>query len=120
MFRLSVAKRDGKDIAYLTSKRYRDFLVFLSHNLKPPDDLLVRRICDLLRKRNIATFEYNDHNRAGVDWRPEMDQALRKTTHFVALVSPTYDQSPTCSEEVEAVLASCLSKRWAGSPRILA
>jgi hypothetical protein len=34
-----------------------------------------------------------------------MDESLRKTTHFVALVSPTYDQSPTCSEEMEAVLA---------------
>jgi hypothetical protein len=105
MFRLSRAKRDGKDIAYLTSKRYRDFLVFVSHNLKPPDDLLVRRICELLRKHNVAAFEYNDRNRAGIEWRPAMDESLRKTTHFVALVSPTYDQSPTCSEEMEAVLA---------------
>jgi hypothetical protein len=105
MFRLSTAKRDGKDITYLTSKRYRDFLVFVSHNLKPPDDLLVRRICDLLREHNVAIFEYNDHNRAGIEWRPAMEEALRKTTHFVALVGPTYDQSQTCTEEVEAVLA---------------
>ena len=105
MFRLSLAKRDGKDVAYLTSKRYRDFLVFVSHNLKPPDDLLVRRICDLLRRRNVAAFEYNDRNRAGIEWRPAMDESLRKTTHFVALVSPTYDQSPTCTEEIETVLA---------------
>jgi hypothetical protein len=105
MFRLSRAKRDGKDIAYLTSKRYRDFLVFVSHNLKPPDDLLVRRICDLLRKHNVAAFEYNDRNRAGIEWRPAMDESLRKATQFVALVSPTYDQSPTCTEEIEAVLA---------------
>jgi hypothetical protein len=105
MFRLSLAKRDGKDFAYLTSKRYRDFLVFISHNLKPPDDLLVRRICDLLRKQNVAAFEYNDRNRAGIEWRPAMDESLSKTTHFVALVSPTYDQSPTCAEEIEAVLA---------------
>jgi hypothetical protein len=105
MFRLSRAKRDGKDIAYLTSKRYRDFLVFVSHNLKPPDDLLVRRTCELLRQRSVAAFEYNDRNRAGIEWRPAMDESLRKTTHFVALVSPTYDQSPTCSDEIEAVLA---------------
>jgi hypothetical protein len=105
MFRLSLAKRDGKDIAYLTSKRYRDFPVFVSHDLKPPDDVLVRRICVLLGKRNIAAFEYNDRNRAGIEWRPAMNESLRKTTHFVALVSPTYDQSPTCTEEVEAVLA---------------
>lgn len=105
MFRLSLAKRDGKDITYLISKRYRDFLVFVSHNLKPPDDLLVQHICDRLRKQNIAAFEYNDHNLAGVSWRPAMDESLRKTTHFVALVSPTYDQSPTCTEEIEAVLA---------------
>lgn len=105
MFRLSRAKREGKDIAYLTSKRYRDFLVFVSHNLKPPDDLLVRRICDLLQKHNVPAFEYNDRNRAGIEWRPAMDESLRKTTHFVALVSPTYDQSPTCIEEIEAVLA---------------
>lgn len=105
MFRLSLAKRDGKAIDYLTSKRYRNFLVFVSHNLKPPDDLLVRRISDLLRQHNVAAFEYNDVNRAGIEWRPAMDESLRKTTHFVALVSPTYDQSPTCTEEIEAVLA---------------
>ena len=104
MFRLSRAKRDGKDIEYLTSKRYRDFQVFVSHNLKPPDDLLVRRICGLLRKQNIAAFEYNDSNRAGVEWRSVMNESLHKTTHFVALVSPTYDQSPICIEEVETVL----------------
>jgi hypothetical protein len=34
MFRLSLAKREGKDMAYLTSKRYRDFLVFVSHNFE--------------------------------------------------------------------------------------
>ena len=105
MFRLSLAKRDGKDIAYLTSKRYRGFLVFVSHDLKPPHDLLVRRICDLLREKNVAAFEYNDRNRAGVEWHPAMDESLRKTTHFIALVSPTYDQSPTCTEEIEAILA---------------
>ena len=105
MLRLSLAKRDGTDIAYLTSKRYRDFLVFISHNLKPPDDLLVRRICDLLRNHNVAAFEYNDRNRAGIEWRPAMDESLCKTTHFVGLVSPTYDQSPMCTEEIEAVLA---------------
>jgi hypothetical protein len=105
MFRLSRAKRDGRDVAYLTSKRYRDFQVFVSHNLKPPDDLLVRRICDQLRKQNIAAFEYNDSNRAGAEWRSVMNESLRKTTHFVALVSPTYDQSPICTEEIETVLA---------------
>ena len=105
MFRLSVAKRNGKGIDYLTSKRYHDFYIFVSHNLKPPDELLVRRICDLLRKRNVPTFEYNDSNRAGIEWRAAMDESLRKTTHFVALVSPTYDRSPTCTEEMETVLA---------------
>jgi hypothetical protein len=105
MFRLSVAKRDQSSIAYLTSKRYRDFFVFVSHNLKPPDDLLVRRICELLRTHNVAAFEYNDRNRAGIEWRSAMEESLRKATHFVALVSPTYDQSPTCTEEIEAVLA---------------
>jgi hypothetical protein len=73
--------------------------------LKPPDDLLVQRICDLLRKRNVAAFEYNDRNRAGIEWRPAMDEYLAKTTHFVALVSPTYDQSPICTEELDAALA---------------
>jgi hypothetical protein len=73
--------------------------------LKPPDDLLVKYICDGLRKQKIAAFEYNDRNRAGTDWRPAMDESLHKSTHFVALVSPTYDQSPTCTEELEAVLA---------------
>jgi hypothetical protein len=105
MYRLSLRKRDGKDIAYLTSKRYRDFLVFVSHNLRPPDDILVQRICDLLSKHSVASFEYNDRNRSGIDWRDAMEESLRATTHFVALVSPTYDQSPTCTEEIESVLA---------------
>jgi hypothetical protein len=105
MFRLSSAKQSGDDIAYLTSKRYRDFLVFVSHNLKPPDDVVVRRICDLMKSRNVAAFEYNDHNRTGIKWHEAMQESLGKTTHLVALVSPTYDQSPACTEEVEAILA---------------
>jgi len=105
MFRLSRAKRDGRDATYLMSKRYRDFLIFVSHNLKPPDDLLVQTICELLRKRSIEFFEYNDRNRAGVEWRPAMDESLRKATHFVALVSDSYERSKTCTEEIEAVLA---------------
>jgi hypothetical protein len=105
MFRLSVAKRDGDDVTYLKSKRYRDFLIFISHNLKSPDDVLVRTICGLLAKSNIAVFEYNDQNKAGIEWRQAMDESLRKATHFVALISPTYDQSPTCTEELEATLA---------------
>jgi hypothetical protein len=105
MFRLSLIKRDGKDTSYLKSKRYRGFEIFVSHNLKPPDDLLVRRICEIMRDHDVSAFEYSDRNRAGIDWRAAMDQALSKTTHFVALVSPTYDQSPTCTQELEAALA---------------
>jgi hypothetical protein len=105
MAKLSLAKQDGEAIEYLTSKRYRKFLVFVSHNLKPPDDQLVQIICGKLNSRNIPTFEYNQNNKTGIDWNAALEESLGKTTHMVALVSPTYDQSPACTKEIETALA---------------
>lgn len=105
MFRLSPALRnvDGSD--YLQSKRYSPFFVFISHTLKPPHRTLVEHIYTLLKQRHVTPFEYHEVNTAGIDWREALKDSLQKTTHFVALLSPEYEQSQTCTYELEEILA---------------
>ena len=105
MFRLSEALRDGRGSEYLQSKRYSQFLVFLSHTLKPPHRQIVEDVFRLLEKRHVKPFEYHQVNTAGIDWRTALDKALKDTTHFVVLLSPEYEQSETCMLEMDAVLA---------------
>jgi hypothetical protein len=105
MFRLSPARRDGDASDYLQSKRYAQFFVFLSHTLKGAGRELVEEIYSLLLKHHVTPFEYHKVNTAGVDWQQVLKDALQKTTHFVALEDPEYVKSPTCTEELEAVLA---------------
>jgi hypothetical protein len=105
MFRLSPARRDGDASDYLQSKRYAQFYVFLSHTLKGAGRELVEEIYSLLLQRHVTPFEYHKVNTAGVDWQQVLKDALQKTTHFVALEDPEYVTSPTCTEELEAVLA---------------
>jgi hypothetical protein len=104
MFRLSPARRDGDASDYLQSKRYAQFFVFLSHTLKGPGRELVEEIYSQLLQRHVTPFEYHKVNTAGVDWRQVLNDALQKTTHFVALEDSEYVESPTCTEELEAVL----------------
>ena len=42
--------------------------------------------------------------KAGIDWRKALDDALDKTTHFVALLSDGYELSQTCVYEIERIL----------------
>lgn len=105
MFRLSPAIRDADAIDYLQSKRYSQFFVFISHTLKPPDRALVEHVHALLKERHVTPFEYHQDNTAGVDWREALDHSLQKTTHFIMLLSPDYEQSETCTFELEQVLA---------------
>jgi hypothetical protein len=105
MFRLSPALRDEEGTDYLQSKRYSQFFVFISHTLKPPNRALVEHVYSLLKERHITPFEYHEVNTAGVDWRQSLNESLQKTTHFVALLSPDYEVSPTCTYELETILA---------------
>jgi hypothetical protein len=103
MARVSAAlpPKEGSD--YLQSKRYSQFLVFISHNLKA-DRALVENIYALLKEQHVTPFEYHQVNISGIDWRQALDDSLRKTTHFVALLSPDFEQSQTCTYELEAIL----------------
>lgn len=104
MDRLSEALSDVDGLNYLQSKRYARFFVFISHSLKGPDRALAEQICTLLKAKHVKTFEYHQVNPAGIDWKGAMDESLKKTTHFVILLDPTYEQSPTCEYELREIL----------------
>ena len=101
---LSEALSDGDGLDYLQSKRYSRFFVFISHTLKGKDRALVEQIYRLLKVRHVIPFEYHQVNTAGIDWQVALDESLKKTTHFVALLDPTYEQSPTCEYELGEIL----------------
>jgi hypothetical protein len=105
MFHLSEALRDERGSEYLQSKRYSQFLVFLSHTLKPPHRQLVEDVFKLLEKKHVKPFEYHQVNTAGIDWKTALDQALKDTTHFVVLLSDDYEQSEVCTQEMDTILA---------------
>lgn len=100
MDRLSEALSDGDGLDYLQSKRYSRFFVFISHTLKGKDRALVEQIYTLLKAKHVIPFEYHQVNPAGIDWKVALDESLKKTTHFVILLDPTYEQSPTCEYEL--------------------
>jgi TIR domain len=104
MDRLSEALRDGDSFEYLQSKRYSKFFVFISHTLKGPGRALVEQLYALLKSNYVTPFEYHEVNTAGIDWRKALQDSLNKTTHFVALLDPTYEQSPTCDYELREIL----------------
>ncbi len=105
MFRVSSALRDGGGSSYLQSKRYSPYFVFISHTLKPPHRALVDEVYAQLDKKHVRPFEYHQVNTAGMDWRTALVEALEKTTHFIVLLSPEYEQSETCTLELETILA---------------
>lgn len=90
---------------FFKSHRYAPgHVVFVSHNLKGAERALVESILDGFRGEAIAHWEYDDHNRAGARWRPEMEAALKGATHFVVLLTPTYEQSVACDAEITTAL----------------
>jgi hypothetical protein len=101
---LSEALIDSDSVNYLHSKRYAKFFVFLSHSLKGADRALVDQIYTLLKGRYVTPFEYHQANTAGIDWREALNDWLNKTTHFIPLLDPTYEQSPTCEYELREIL----------------
>jgi hypothetical protein len=79
--------------------------VFLSHDQKLHDRALIEEIVAGCRAVGITIWEYAVENRSGEVWRQKMDEALAKSTHMVALLSPGYEQSEGCREEWEFALA---------------
>ena len=88
----------------LQQRGYVRHLVFVSHNLKGESRALVDEICRQCRARAIDVWEYEDRNRAGEDWHKNLDDALARTTHFVALLTPTYQDRPECMKEWNSAL----------------
>lgn len=96
---LPVIGRDqGQSLLY--ERTYpRPHFVFLSHDEKLHDRALVDAIVAECAAKGIDLWEYATENRAGEEWRKNMADALRKTTHMVALLSPNYETSTGCEEE---------------------
>ena len=88
-------------VALLHRRTYPEapHLVFISHNEKPGDRELVEALVRELKARGIDVWEYAVENRAGEDWKINMNTALASTTVMVALVSPRYEKSDGCLEE---------------------
>lgn len=104
MFRISRALGNEGTRSYLNSKRYSQCFVFISHTLKPPNRALVEKIYEGLGRQYVRPFEYHMANTSGDDWKAELDEQLRKTTHFVVLLSDGYELSPVCTYEIEEIL----------------
>ena len=104
MFRISRALGDDATRSYLNSKRYSQCFIFISHTLKPPNRALVEQIYEGLGRQYVKPFEYHLANTSGDDWKAELNEQLRKTTHFVVLLSDGYELSPVCTYEIEEIL----------------
>lgn len=104
MFRICRALGDDDTRQYLNSKRYSQSFVFISHTLKPPHRELVEKIYASLEQRYVKPFEYHLVNPAGEEWKKALDEQLRKTTHFVVLLTDGYETSPVCTYEMDEVL----------------
>jgi len=96
--------RDDDSFDYLQSKRYADFYVFISHRLRGSDRVLVDEIVSQLKNWYVISFEYQDVNTAGSDWKKALAESLINATHFVALLDPTYEQSEYCEYELDEIL----------------
>jgi len=73
--------------------------IFISHNEKPGDRILVELLLTEFDKRGIRYWEYGIENHAGVNWPQRMDEGLKTATHIVALVAPRYEKSEGCMAE---------------------
>lgn len=84
----------------LQQRGYKKHLVFISHDSKPGHRELVAEICSACRSFGIDFWEYEERNRSGEHWKNNLEQALVSMTHFIALLSETYEHSPMCVKEV--------------------
>jgi hypothetical protein len=89
----------------LVARTYpKPHFVFLSHDEKLDNRMLVDAIIRECRHQSITVWEYAVENRSGEVWRQNLNNALAKTTHMLALLSPGYEQSPGCREEWDFAL----------------
>jgi len=86
------------------ARGYKKHLVFISHDSKPSHRALVAEICDVCRRLGIDFWEHEESNRAGENWKSK-EEAIATMTHFIVLLSDTYEQSPTCEAELERAIS---------------
>lgn len=84
----------------LQQRGYKKHLVFISHDLKSADRVLIIEICQACRRHGIDFWEYEERNRSGDHWRNNLDEALDRMTHFIPLLSTTYEHSTMCMKEL--------------------
>ena len=89
----------------LQQRGYKRHLVFISHDSRPAARALVNEIGAVCARLGIDFWEYETKNLSGDHWRNNLDQALAAMTHFVLLLSDTYEQSKTCRMELDRALA---------------
>ncbi|HXB72461.1 MAG TPA: hypothetical protein VNY05_29760 [Candidatus Acidoferrales bacterium] len=87
---------------YIKSRRYKGAYVFLSHNLRPEKREFLDLLIQSLRDEQIEFFEYYRVNKAGIEWRPKLEEALGKTTLFAGLLADGYEDSDVCLDEWKA------------------
>lgn len=99
-----VGKKEGEALLHRRTYLDEKHLVFISHDEKPGDRLLVETLIEQLRNRGVQIWEYALDNRAGEDWCERMESALSAASLMVALVSPRYEKSEGCRKEWNSAL----------------
>jgi hypothetical protein len=103
MFRITKPLNLELGRSYISSRRYKGQLVFISHCLKPGHREVIDNLVLLLKNDHVPVFEYFTGNESGVIWRKKMMDALDNTTVFVPLLTDEYERSSTCTEEWKAI-----------------
>ena len=73
------------------------------------DATLARRVRDHLKQELIVPWDYGDSPRTPTHYSPEIDDAIRRSSAMVVLLTAAWDQSQDC--RYEAKQAAELSKR---------
>jgi hypothetical protein len=103
MFRITRPLNLEVGRSYISSRRYKGQLVFISHCLKPGQREVIDHLVQFLKKYGVPAFEYFTGNESGEEWRKKLAEELDKTTVFVPLLTNEYERSPVCTEEWDAI-----------------
>jgi TIR domain len=90
--------------AYLRGCLYRKHQVFFSHNLRAEDADLLAAVFRKLHSRGIRAWEYRNNNKAGVEWRQELKNALEQASDVVFLLDENFELSQVCDEEMDSIM----------------
>ncbi len=94
--------------------------VFISYKHGDPSTRIARHLCDHLRAVGDALdfeiFMDEKDNVGGDVWNDNIEEALDKTTHFIALLDTAYWLSKECKRELQFVLERFERSK---SPRVL-